>query len=78
MATATIEISEDIAPAIEQIVPEFGFTGKEEFFEEAIRDKVLEIQKKAFIMGSNKIADRLRKKSITEKSILNDFEKLKH
>ena len=49
-----------------------------EFFEEAIRDKVLELQKKSFITGSNKIADKLRKKSITEENILKDFGKRKY
>ncbi|MBS3120527.1 hypothetical protein J4420_02335 [Candidatus Woesearchaeota archaeon] len=78
MTITTIEVSEDIAPAIEQIVHDFGFSGREEFFEEAIRDKVLELQKKSFITGSNKIADKLRKKSITEENILKDFGKRKY
>ncbi len=78
MATTTIKVSDEIAPKIDFIVTEFGFKNQEEFFQEAIRDKVIELNKKTFFRGSNMIANRLKKKGVTEKDILSDFEEKKH
>lgn len=74
MATTTIKVSDEIAPKIEFIVNEFGFKNQEEFFQEAIRDKVIELNKKIFFRGSGVIANRLKKKGISEKDVLSDFE----
>ncbi len=78
MKTTTLNISEEISPRVDVIVNEFGFKNKEEFFQEAIRDKILELQKKLFFKGSDEIAGRLRKKGIGEKEILDEFSKRKH
>lgn len=77
MTTTTVKIPDDLAPKIQTIEEIFGFT-KEEFVQEAIRDKVLELQKKIFFEGTTKIAESLRKKKITEGSILQNFEKIRH
>lgn len=78
MTTATLEVSEELLPKIQFIVEEFDFKSKEEFFLEAIRDKVLELQKKLFFKGSDKIAERLRERGRTEKDILGEFDKKIH
>ena len=78
METTTLNISEEISPRIEVIINEFGFKDKEEFFQEAIRDKVLELQKKLFFKGSDEIAGRLRKRKISEREILDEFSERKH
>lgn len=73
MTTTTFDLSEDILPGVESIVTQFGFKNKEEFFQEAIRDKVLELQKKIFLEGTNQISKNLKKKGITEKEMLEEF-----
>ena len=78
MESTTVHISESILPHVETIVNKFGFKNKEEFFQEAIRDKVLELQKELFLKGSDTISERLKKKRITEKEILSDFSQRKH
>lgn len=78
METASIELSEEQMPKVDEIVERFGFETKEEFFQEAIRDKILELQKKLFFEGTNKIAGKLQEQGITEKEIVKDFDKFKH
>ncbi|MBT4805188.1 hypothetical protein HON71_03375 [Candidatus Woesearchaeota archaeon] len=78
MATTTFNISDELLPSVNSIVKEFNFESKEEFFQEAVRDKVLELKKKLFFQGSNKIAENLNKKKIKEKDILNEFNKRVH
>ena len=78
MVPTTIKISEELQPKINQIISDFGFSSQEEFIQGAIKDKILELQKKAFVQGSDKIAKKLNEKGITEKEILEDFNTKKH
>ncbi len=78
MATTTVTIPEEISPAIDQVISEFGFNTKEEFVQEAIRDKVIMLKKKLFFSGSDKVAEQLHQEGIAEKDILDDFHKKKH
>lgn len=78
MATTTVKISDELTPKVDNIIKEFGFKSKEEFFQEAIRDKILELHKRQFFKGSNKVAEQLRKKDITEEEIINEFNRQKH
>lgn len=78
MTTTTIKVSDEIAPKIEFIIHEFGFKNQEDFFQEAIRDKVIELNKKIFFRGSGVVANRLKKKGLGEKEILSDFEGKRH
>jgi hypothetical protein len=75
MGTATFNISDELLPSVNSIVKEFNFESKEEFFQEAIRDKILELRKKLFFHGSDRIAEQLRKKGIKERDILEEFNK---
>ena len=75
MTTATVNLSKELGLQVDDIVKELGFGNKEEFFQEAIKDKVLELQKKLFFQGSNQVAVQLKKKGITEQEILQDFER---
>lgn len=59
----TIKITDDLLPKINQIKEEFGFQTTEEFVHEAVRDKLLELEKRVFFAGSNKIAANLQKKN---------------
>ena len=75
MAPTTVQLSEDLQPQITEVVNRLGFKNQEEFIEEAVRDKILEIKKKQFFAGSDLITQGLSKKKITEKQILEDFER---
>ena len=71
MAPTTVQLSEDLQPQITEVVNRLGFKNQEE----AVRDKILEIKKKQFFAGSDLITQGLSKKKITEKQILEDFER---
>ena len=45
MAPTTVQLSEDLQPQITEVVNRLGFKNQEEFIEEAVRDKILEIKK---------------------------------
>lgn len=71
-------MSKELVPKVDAIVREFGFESKEEFFQEAVKDKVLELQKKLFFRGSDKISEELKKKKISETEILTEFNRKVH
>ncbi len=73
-----IKWHEDLDPQIEVIIKEFGFPNKEDFFHEAVKDKIKELQKKMFFKGSDRVAEQMRKKGVTEKELLDEFDKFKH
>ena len=74
MTTATLRIPDDLTLEVNNIVQDFGFQNKEEFVQEAIRDKVLELRKLRFFSITDKVAANLKKKKISEQEILKHFE----
>lgn len=68
-----------LSPKIEQeiLVPirEYGYQGKKDFIEDAVRRRILELREIEFLSKTKGIQDRMTKKGITEKEILEDFEK---
>ena len=68
MTTTTITIPKELIPQVDDLIKEFGFDSKEEFFQEAIKDKVLELHKKVFFQETSKIAQHLHEKRVTEES----------
>ena len=78
MATTSVSVPDDLLLKIDGIVEKFGFNTKEEFMQEAIKDKVLELQKKVFFEGTSKIAENLKRAGISEKDLVGDFEKKRH
>ncbi len=74
MTQATAQIPSDLTSEVNFIVQEFGFQNKEEFVQEAIRDKVLELRKLRFFSITDTIAAHLKKKRISEQEILQHFE----
>ncbi len=78
MAVTSIRIPDEQLPQVDEVVEKFGFKTKEEFVQEAIRDKILELQKKHFVVGTDRIAKRLKEKGIQEKEIVEGFNRFKH
>jgi hypothetical protein len=54
---------------------DFGYKNEKEFIEDAILHRILELKKFDFLMKTEKIKKAMRKKGITEKEILRDFER---
>lgn len=75
MSTTATVIPKDLAPLVEQFTDELGFASEEEFVIEAIRDKVLELRKKMFFAGTDKIRKKLEQRGVSEKSLLQEFQR---
>lgn len=58
---------------ISQAVKEFGFSSKEEFISQAIKEKVLELKKMKFFTISEKIRKGLLKKGVKPEKLLEEF-----
>ena len=71
-----ITFSEKTEKDIKMIVDEFGFDSEEEFVEEAVAEKILELKKQIFFNISDQIGAALRSKGITAKQILKEFEEV--
>ena len=69
-----ITFSEKTEKDIKMIVDEFGFDSEEEFVEEAVAEKILELKKQIFFNITNQVGAALRSKRITVKQMLEEFE----
>jgi len=56
---------------------DFGYKSEKEFIKDAILHRILELKKFDFLMRTEKIKKAMRKKGITEKEILRDFERFR-
>ncbi len=74
----TIKIPDDLTLEFKKAILELGFSGDSEFIEQAIREKILELRKKNFFEITDKIEFGLKKRGVTHKDILEDFEKSKN
>jgi len=58
---------------IERVAREFGFTTKEEFISQDVKEKILELKKMKFFAISEKIRKGLLKKGIKPEKLLREF-----
>ncbi len=75
---AQIKIPEELISKVDTVIEKFNFKDQQEFVEEAVRDKILELQKKLFFEGSDEVAKGLAKNKVSEKEMLKDFDEFKH
>ena len=75
METVNVSISNDLEEGLDNVMSKFGFKSKQDFIIAATRDKILELKKQIFFDLSNEVAIGLKKRRVTEKEILGDFEK---
>ncbi len=68
-------LREDIKKTAEKVAREWGFSSVDEFINEAVEERILELQKHKFFERSDKIREGLERGNISEKDILNDFER---
>jgi len=67
-------LRKDIQKAAEKIANEWGFSSVDDFINEAVEERIIELKKHKFVERSDKIKEELKKKGLSEKDILNDFE----
>ena len=67
-------LRKDIRKAAEEMAEECGFSSVDEFINQTVEKRILELKKHTFIERSDKIKEGLSKKGISEKDILKDFE----
>jgi len=78
MTSTSIKLPVDLQFQVDSLVREFDFETQEDFFKEAIRDKVLELQKILFFQGTDMVAKGLKGKKVSSKDILTAFESKIH
>ena len=69
-----ITFSEKTEKDIKMIVDEFGFNSEEEFVEEAVAEKILELKKQIFFNITDQVGAALKSKRITVNQMLEEFE----
>ncbi len=69
MKTLSSKTEKDIA----EMAEEFGFSSKNEFISQAIKEKILELKKMKFFAISERIRKGLLKKGIKPKEFLKEF-----
>ncbi len=69
-----ITFSEKTEKDIRMIVDEFGFNSEEEFVEEAVAEKILELKKQIFFSITDQVGAALKSKRITVKQMLEEVE----
>lgn len=73
-----IELSEQIKKEVSHTIKNFGYKTEREFVEDALRRRILELKKTGFLSGVKKIKKRMGERGVSEKDILEDFEKFTH
>lgn len=69
-----ITFSEKTEKDIKMIVDKFGFDSEEEFVEEAVVEKIMELKKQIFLNITDQVGAALRSRRITMKQMLEEFE----
>ena len=72
-----IKFSEKTEKDIKMVIDEFGFDSENEFVEEAVSEKILELKKQIFFNITDQIATSLRSKGVSAKQILDEFERVR-
>jgi hypothetical protein len=72
----TIQLSQKLKPELAGVV-EYGYSSPKAFVEDAIRHRFLELRKKEFLSKTKRVREAMKRKGISEKDILKDFEKMR-
>ena len=73
-----LKLSPKIKKEIFPTLKDYGYKNEREFIEDALRRRILELKKAEFLIKSKKIREEMKKRGLTEKEILKDFEKFSH
>ncbi|MEA1993949.1 MAG: hypothetical protein U9N35_06110 [Euryarchaeota archaeon] len=72
-----IKFSKKTEKDMEMLVDEFGFDTEDEFVEEAVSEKILELKKQIFFNITDKIATGLNSGGMGAKEVLDEFERVR-
>ncbi|MCD6371759.1 MAG: hypothetical protein J7L39_03510 [Candidatus Aenigmarchaeota archaeon] len=67
-------LPKNLIKEIDKIGAQFGFKNEREFVKEAVKEKILSLKKKLFMAATDKIKGGLRKKGVSEATLLKEFE----
>ena len=63
---------------VSNTVKEYGYEGEEEFIEDALWHRILDLKKAEFLLKTKAVLGRMKKRGLTEKDVLKDFDKFYH
>lgn len=67
-------LSKKVEKEARKAAEDWKFSSTEEFIEEAVEDRILELKEQKFKERTDKVKEKLREKGIKDKQILEDFE----
>ena len=73
-----ITLSPEIKQEVVDILGRYGYKTENDFVEDALRHRILELKKRDFLLGIKKIRDRMIKKGLKREYILRDFDEFYH
>lgn len=73
-----IKLSPKTREEVSSTIEDYGYKGIGEFVEDALRHRILELKKTEFLIKIRGIRGKMRKVGITEKELLEDFDKFLH
>jgi len=65
----SIKIKEEIATTVE----DYGYKSKQDFIEDALWHRILELRKHEFLTGVKKIREKMKKKGFNRKKYFKEF-----
>lgn len=71
-------LSPKIKKEVFSLLGEYGYKTERDFVEDALRRRILELKKSDFLSRVRKIREKMAKKGLKEKDILEDFYKFYH
>jgi hypothetical protein len=73
-----IKLSPKVKKEVSVTTKDYGYRSEKEFIEDALWHRILELKKTEFLTKTKKIREKMKKKDLTEKAILEDFDKFYH
>lgn len=73
-----VKLLEKIKKELPFVVEEYGYKSKNDFFEDAILRRLLELKRDKFAPAIKDIKSAMKKRGLREKDVLKDFEKFSH
>lgn len=73
-----IKLSPAIKKEVSTVLKKYGYGNERDFIEDALRRRIVELKKRDFLAETKKIQEALRKKGLSEKEILKEFDEFCH
>lgn len=73
-----VKLSPKVKREVSTTIKDYGYGSEKEFIEDALWHRILELKRAEFLAKVKKIREKIRKKGLSEKEILEDFDKFSH